>query len=268
MIKVGFLQFFPVLGNTEKNITSIKSLIREYTFDILVLPELATTGYNFADKEDIMKIAETPGKGKQSGFFTALAKEKDALIITGFAEKESGDRLYNSQLAFFPDGSLKIYRKIHLFGREKSLFEPGNIPFSVFDFRGANIGMMICFDWYFPESARVLSLQGADIIAHSANLVLPGLGQMGMIIRSIENRVFTITANRYGVEKSKVAEYTFTGESQIVDPSGRVLKKAPASSDIVMIAEIDQTQARDKHITQSNAVFKDRRIEFYKSLCQ
>jgi len=94
---------------------------------------------------------------------------------------------------------LGTYRKIHLFYKEKLYFAPGENPPKVFNVNGVNIGVMICFDWIFPETARTLSLQGAELIAHPANLVLPYC-QNAMITRSIENRVFTATANRVGSE--------------------------------------------------------------------
>ena len=117
------------------------------------------------------------------------------------------------------------YRKTHLFAEEKKWFDPGDTGFQVFDMGQVKIGVMICFDWWFPESARVLALKGADIFCHPANLVMPQC-QRVMPAHSLLNGVFTITANRVGTEeRGGKAPLQFTGKSQIVDPRGEVLVK-------------------------------------------
>lgn len=163
----------------------------------------------------------------------------------------------------YPNGEIQVYRKTHLFYKEKKLFEPGNTGLNVFQYKGVNLGLMICFDWIFPESVRTLALKGADIICHSANLVLP-FCQKAMITRSIENRIFTITANRFGLEKNAGDEFSFTGMSQITDIKGNRLTQAGKNEECVKIVEIDPTEARDKKVTEWNDIFLDRREEFYK----
>jgi predicted amidohydrolase len=121
---------------------------------------------------------------------------------------------------------------------------------------------MICFDWIFPEAARTLSLAGAQIIAHPANLVLPYC-QNAMITRSIENRVFTITANRIGKEKLGIEKLRFTGQSQMTAPDGKILFRGPENKATFHVMSIDPKQALDKSISKRNDLFKDRRIEFY-----
>ena len=138
---------------------------------------------------------------------------------------------------------------------------PGDTGFSVFEHRGAAIGMMICFDWYFPESARTLALRGAQIIAHPSNLVLPHC-QTAMVTRCLENRVFAITTNRYGTETLGEKRLTFTGASQLVNPKGERLLKAPVAGDRVLFAEIDPSLADDKRPTSRNHLLNDRRPAF------
>ncbi|HAP67080.1 MAG TPA: acyltransferase, partial [Nitrospinae bacterium] len=128
------------------------------------------------------------------------------------------------------------------------------------------IGMMICFDWLFPEVARILSLKGADIICHPSNLVLPHCPQ-AMITRCIENRVFVITANRVGVEERiKGRRLKFIGQSEIVSPDGKILYRASANKEEIGIVDIDPKMARNKNITPLNNIFKDRRKDLYKPL--
>jgi predicted amidohydrolase len=121
---------------------------------------------------------------------------------------------------------------------------------------------MICFDWIFPESARTLALKGAQIIAHPANLVLPYC-QDAMVTRSIENRVFTVTANRIGREKLNDQELAFTGGSQITNPKGDILFRGPMDKAAVHILTINPDQALNKHISIRNDLFKDRKPEHY-----
>ena len=125
------------------------------------------------------------------------------------------------------------------------------------------IGMMVCFDWIFPEAARSLALQGAQIITHPANLVLPYC-QQAMLTRSLENGVFSITANRYGLEVLGEQKLAFTGASQVVSQRGARLVDAPTSGDCVAVVEIDPAAAEDKRITPRNDLLGDRRTEYYR----
>ena len=124
------------------------------------------------------------------------------------------------------------------------------------------IGMMICFDWIFPETCRSLGLKGAQIIAHPANLVLPW-AQQAMITRCIENRVFAVTANRTGREQRGDDDFTFTGQSRITGCKGEVLASAAENETCVRVVEIDPALSMDKMVNPFNDLFKDRRGQFY-----
>jgi predicted amidohydrolase len=230
--------------------------------DLIVLPELANCGYLYAGPSDIAPYAE-PADGS-GPFLTALreaAASIDGVIVTGFAER-APEGLYNSATAVDADGVLQVYRKTHLFADEKLLFLPGDTGFQTFTHRGASIGMMVCFDWFFPESARTLSLRGAQIIAHPANLVMPYC-QTAMVTRCLENRVFAITANRYGTEDLGEQTLTFTGASQMLDTRGQRLLEALGEGDSVAVCEIDPALANDKRVGRRNDLFGDRRMEMY-----
>jgi predicted amidohydrolase len=125
--------------------------------------------------------------------------------------------------------------------------------------------MMVCFDLFYPEVTRILAIKGADVICHPANLVLPYC-QDAMRTRSIENKVFSVTANRIGTEKRGNVSLTFTGKSQIVDPKGEVLASSGERSESLKIVEIDVAEAQDKLVTPNNDLFKDRKISLYKAL--
>jgi predicted amidohydrolase len=110
--------------------------------------------------------------------------------------------------------------------------------------------------------ARLLALEGADLIAHPANLVHP-FCQDAMITRSLENRVFSVTSSRTGEEHAAGRTIRFAGRSQIVSPRGARLAQADATEECVRTAEIDVAEARDKRVTERNDLFLDRRPDLY-----
>jgi len=266
-MKIGYLQFKPEFGQPDKNISKIREMISYREFDLLVLPELANSGYLFIDKSELNDLSEDTDSGSFCAALRDLCREKNVHIVSGLCER-SGDKFYNSSVLVRPDGKISVYRKIHLFDEEKLWFSPGdNFP-EVFEIEGKNfgkvkIGMMICFDWFFPETARTLALQGAQIICHPSNLVL-SYCQRAMFARAVENRVFTVTANRTGTEDRGGNRLEFTGQSVMVSPKGQYLIEAGKNDEVVMTVEIDPLLAMDKHVTGSNNIFEDRRKELYK----
>ncbi len=261
-MKVGFMQSSPLFGRKEENVEGAIDSLRGAKADLLVLPELFSTGYLFLDEEELRRSAETIPNGPTVSRFKELAGEQNTTFVFGIAER-ADDKLFNSSVLVTPKGDCLVYRKLHLFDREKRLFAPGDKQLEVFDMGKAKIGMMICFDWIFPEVARTLALKGADIICHPSNLILPHYCQHAMVARCIENRVFAVTANRAGSEKRGREELTFTGNSQIVNPKGEILSKASAEDDKVCVIEIDPSLAKDKRVTPNNHIFEDRRTNFY-----
>ena len=264
-MKVAAVQTKPVFGQVERNLEKAAELIRSAArADFYILPELFTTGYLFESREEVRELAEPAEGGPTYEALSKLARELDAVLVAGFAEKE-GDCLYNSALVVSREGLVGVYRKTHLFLDEKDLFDPGDSGFRVFTCGGVKLGVLICFDWVFPEAARVLALAGAEILCHPSNLVLP-YAQRAMRIRALENRVFTATANRVGADERAGKRLAFTGSSQITDLAGEVLAQASPDREEVILAEIDPSRARDKHFTARNDLFADRRPEFYERL--
>ena len=244
----------------------IHELTQLHDFDLMVIPELANSGYVFSNHDEVSRYSETIPDGAYCSFLKKLAKQKDGYIVSGICERE-GERYYNSSVLIHPDGKVKIYRKLHLFFEEKLWFAPGNLTLDVHEISGkwgrTKIGMMICFDWQFPEVTRTLALKGAQIICHPSNLVMPYC-QDAMVTRALENHVFTITANRIGSDIRPEKTMSFTGKSVIVDPKGNVVYKANGESEECVIVEIDSEHALDKSVSSYNDAFKDRREEFYK----
>lgn len=252
-IKAGFLQFEPILGESKKNISRIANLLDQTKgADLLVIPELANSGYNFESKEQAIHLAESIENSPYIEFLTEQASKLNLHIVSGFHEIE-GNLLYNSSVLINRNGVVGKYRKIHLFMNEFDFFEKGNLGLPVFDIGICKIGMLICFDWVFPEVWRILALKGADIICHPSNLVLP-YAQQAVPVHGMINKTFNITANRYGTERG----VTFSGKSVISNPIGETMAMGTTDKDEICIVEIDIEQARNKKITDRNHVFDDR----------
>jgi predicted amidohydrolase len=257
----GFYQFAPKRGRPDTNAARMEDALRATDADLLVCPELATTGYLYLDKEELRSVAEPVPSGPTVVRLARAARETGRAILFGIAEG-AGDKIYNSAVALLPTGAVVCYRKAHLFDTETEVFDrPGASPRHA-RVAGADVGIMVCFDWRFPEMARLLALEGADVIAHPANLVHPYC-QDAMITRSLENRVYSITSSRTGEERVGARSIAFTGKSQIVSPRGERLVVAGPDEECVRTAEIDVAQARDKRVTAHNDLFGDRRPEIY-----
>lgn len=258
---VSLYQNNPRFGKVADNLDQLLRAVGPHKFDLLVLPELFATGYLFADFNQAFLLSDEAGKGYLFESIRKLAAEKNSLIIYGFPERR-GKRLFNSSIAVFPDGQYLLYQKSHLFDTEKEIFSPGESGFSVFSFRGARIGMMICFDWRFPEAARKLTLLGAQIICHPSNLVLPHCPD-AMITRALENAVFTITANRIGEEKRPGLTLRFIGKSRIISPAGAILAQLDSEQTGFIAVDINPELADNKLVTANNDLLADRRPELY-----
>jgi len=229
--------------------------------DLYVLPELFNTGYLFSSINELENLAESIPDGETTQRLTHFATQHHCSIVVGVAEKDNTN-IFNSAALLGPNGYIATYRKIHLFDEEKRWFTPGNAPFKVYDLGNVKIGIMICFDWIFPESARSLAMLGADIICHPANLVLPHC-QDAMVTRCLENGIFAITANRIGSESRADKTLKFTGMSQITSNRGKILARASKDKEEVTVVDFDPTLARSKNITPNNELLTDRRPNLY-----
>lgn len=262
-MKIGYIQNAPIFGAKEKNFEEVRSLLKNVKADLLVLPELFATGYTFTSKEEAKKMAET-NHGKTAEFLKELSSQTTATIVGGFIEIDD-DKVYNSLLIVSDNKVIDTYRKIHLFNKEKLWFIPGDKPLKVYNIKGVKIGVMICFDWMFPEVCRTLTLQGMQVLAHPANLVMPYC-QNAMMTRCLENKIYAVTANRVGNEKRGKDNFIFTGASQITGTDGKILSFAPTDKSHISIVKINEKQADNKMINKYNDIIKDRRTDFYETL--
>ncbi|MCK5432147.1 MAG: acyltransferase, partial [Gammaproteobacteria bacterium] len=236
-MKVGYYQFRPLFGKVRQNVKKVINALQEVKADLIVLPELAFTGYHFLNRNELKTLAEDPEKSSTVEALVELCQKNNIHLVTGFAEKNK-DKIFNSALLIGPEGIEHTYRKLHLFNEEKNYFDEGDVPLQVNIVNDVKVGMLVCFDWAFPETMRALTLQGAEVIAHPSNLVL-AFCQEAMITRCLENRVFAITTNRFGSDKRPHGELKFTGKSQIVGPGGVLINRAASQREALYVTEID-----------------------------
>ena len=261
-MRVGFYQFAPVFGEVKRNLDTVALALRDLRADLMVLPELFATGYQFVSAEEVASLAEPIPEGPTTQALVEIARDRAMYLVAGLPERE-GHRLYNSAIVVGPHGFMGRYRKAHLFYEETLYFSPGDTGFQVWDIGPARVGVLICFDWVYPEAARTLALQGADLLCHPSNLVLPYCPD-AMVTRCLENRVFAITANRIGTEQRGEREpLRYIGQSQITSPRGEILHRAPPEAADCVVLEIDPAEARQKSLNRYNDLLTDRRPEFY-----
>ncbi len=248
-MRIAAVQFNPKRLAVAENVKRMAGLAPEA--DVIVYPELATSGYWFEGRDELLRVAHGAEELEP-------LRRPDALVVVGFPERAEGGA-YNSAAALFPDGRTLVYRKSHLFGREKTLFLAGGQAGVSFSFKGVELGLLICYEWAFPEIARGLALEGAQVVLHPSNLVLP-YAFLAARVRALENKVFWVLANRVGEE----GPLRFKGGSLILSTYGEVLAEGPLGREGVVEAEIDPAEARDKSLGEGNDLFGDRRPGLYR----
>lgn len=267
-MRVGFLQTRPVWGEAAANLDAAAAMVREAmsigrAADLWVLPELFATGYLFEDRDEASSRCEPVPDGPTVTGLVALARQARCAFVAGVAERAPDGRLFNAAVAVDGTGLRALYRKAHPFGTERRWSSPGDLPFPVIDLAGARVGIMICFDWRFPEVARSLALDGAQVIAHPSNLVLPHCPE-AMVTRALENGVFTVTCDRVGIEERAGMRAAFIGRSRILGPDGVVLAEGPGDLPAFDVVDIDPARADDKRLDSGNDLLRDRRTDLYR----
>lgn len=268
-IKIAAVQMAPKLMRNEANLKTILSTLKEAAVSqakLIVFPECSLTGYIFHSREEALPFAETlPGPSTEK--LAALCRELEVYVIFGLLEKE-GDRLFNAAALVGPQGFMAGYRKNHLpFLGIDRFVDIGDRPFQVHETPIGNIGIYICYDIVFPESSRVMTLMGADILALPTNFPQVRRETLSTHIvsaRAIENRVHVVSADRVGSERG----YSFAGLSKIVSASGKVVGLASPDGEEIIYGEISLETARQKHHTIIPGEYevdyiKDRRPELY-----
>jgi len=270
-MRVAYVQTSPTLGTVSANLDEAWSFIEKVKeADLVVLPELFHTGYMVRNRDEAKAHAVSRDKSSDPLEMCLDACRTFGMsIAAGFLEIDDKKTLFNSSWLIDSGGIVSAYRKIHLFYLEVDIFEPGDDIAPAAEVaskrtgRVARVGMQICFDWIFPENWGRLAWgeggkNGAQIIAHPANLVIPDLCPLAIRTRAVENHVFIVTAGRVGVDPGPSGEIIFCGGSRIVAPDGEVLAAGHDDRPGCDMVEINPEWADDKLITPLNNVLQER----------
>jgi predicted amidohydrolase len=272
-IRVAAMQIEPRLGLIAENLKTILSRLDQAAAagaKLVVFPECALSGYGFGSRQEGFDHA-VPIDGLEVKKVAEKSKRTGCACIFGLLERD-GSRFYNACVLVGPEGIVGTYRKVHLPFLGVDMFvDPGDRAFAVHQVMGLKIGMHICYDGSFPETARVLTLLGADLIVLPTNWPTHSECAAEHMIptRAMENNVYVMAVNRVGVESG----FRFIGGSSIADPSGSVLARAGADAEEILLAEIDPLRARNKHLVRVPGRHEinriaDRRPAFYRPLVE
>jgi predicted amidohydrolase len=214
---------------------------------LIVFPECALTGYCYRGLEEALPHAQ-PLPGPASEAVARECRRLGVWVVAGMLERGDGGEVYNACMLVGPAGYLGGYRKIHLpyMGIDR-FAAPGDRPFAVHDLGGLRLGINICYDGSFPESSRVMTLLGADLVVLPTNWPTGARSTVRLSeARAMENHIYYAAVNRVGEERG----FRFIGRSRILDFEGAVLAEAGEESAQVIVAEIDPEKARAKRVVK------------------
>ena len=270
-IQISCAQFEPRIGEIERNVETSLKLIGEAADSgsrLIVLPELCNSGYVLESREEAYALSEDVATGGSIARWAALAAERGLYIVAGFLERE-GVKLYNSAIVIGPEGVIGTYRKNHLWADEALYFERGDLGLPVFHTPFGRVGVLICYDGWFPEAWRILALQGADIVCVPTNWVpmaeqpggMPAMANVLCMGAAHSNSMVVAACDRVGTERGQ----PFIGQSLIVDHNGwPVAGPASAREPELVTAICDLSQSRRKrNWNDFNQVMRDRRTDLY-----
>ena len=267
--RIAAAQIDSTLGDTQKNLAKMVAFTGEAAGNgaqLVVFPECALTGYQYESRDEAMNVAEAiPGLAVD--VMSSLCAKLKTHVIFGMLEMLN-DSLFNTAVLVGPDGLVFKYHKNHIpFQGVDRYVDKGDRQFELCQSGDLQVGLQICYDIFFPESSRVHSLLGADLITLPTNFAtMAVVERAGFIIntRAIENKVYVLSCNRVGEERG----YPFCGHSKIVDPMGVTIAEASADKEEIIYADIDPALARTKRITHAQGQWEldrmaDRRPELY-----
>ncbi|MCL2893949.1 nitrilase-related carbon-nitrogen hydrolase [Brenneria tiliae] len=257
------VQFEPVMFAKEENIARLLDLVEQAARQgakLITTPEMATTGYCWYDRQEIADQVETV-PGATSARFSELARRYQCHIVLGMPEVDAESQLYyNSALLIGPQGVIGRHRKSHPYISEPKWAAAGDVGHQVFDTPLGKIGILICMDIHFPETARLLALAGADIICHVSNWLAERAPAPYWISRAMENSCYLLESNRWGLERG----VQFSGGSGIIAPDGTILDVVD-NGDGIAYGEIDVRLSRRRQVL-GEPVFAQRRPQEYHAL--
>ena len=242
--RVAAIQFNPRQGEKAENIERLLKLVEEAALQgarLIVLPEMATTGYCWTSREEIAPYVE-PIPGPTTQRFQELAARYSCYIALGLAELDLLSGVYYNSLALLgPEGLIGTYRKIHSYIAEPRWARDGDLGIPVWDTPLGRLSAVICMDAMYFESTRIPALHGADVILFPTNWLDERCPSSWWMARALENGVYVIAANRSDVERG----VEFSGGSCIIDPDGNIQASLDGGEGIIY-GEVDLDRARAK----------------------
>ncbi|PRY10857.1 nitrilase-related carbon-nitrogen hydrolase [Kineococcus rhizosphaerae] len=246
-------------GNCDRSVDAVRAAVAAGA-DLVVLPELVTSGYVFASVEEAAGVAIGP----DHDVFTRWARAAgDAVVVGGFCERGCGGTLFNSAAVVDRTGVLAVYRKLHLWDEEKRFFAAGDELPPVLDVRFGRLAPLICYDLEFPELTRHLALAGAEVLAVPTNWPLgprpdgerPPEVVIAMAAARV-NRVVVVCCDRTGTERGQ----RWTAGTTVVGADGWPVA---VQDEGLLVTDVDLAPTRDKRLTERAHLFEDRRTDLY-----
>ena len=246
-MKIGFCQYDVKHKNIEENIITIETMLKDVSADLIVLPELALTGYYFNQKDTLIELSEKIND-RTIDSLTHLSKKTHSTYVIGLGEVED-KKLYNTAYVINDKGIIGKHRKINLTDNE-TIFDAGDTV-EIINLGTYKLGIAICFETWFPEMFRILCDQGADLVVCPSNFGGPYTGDV-VKVRALENSIPIVLTNRLGREIIDGSEVYFRGESAIIDGHGHSVSTA-GSEPIISLYDIDLSlYNRNRNLICSN----------------
>lgn len=257
------VQFEPSMYEKERNIERLLKLCTEAAKEgarLIVTPEMGTTGYCWYDRDEVKPFVETV-PGSSTDRFVEICEQHNCYIVLGLPEVDSATELYyNTAVLIGPKGVVGRHRKSHPYIAEPKWAANGDVAHHVFDTDIGRIGMLVCMDLHFFETARLEAVAGVDVICHISNWLQERTPAPYWISRAFENACYVVEANRWGLERT----VQFSGGSCVIEPDGRVAASID-TGDGIAYAEIDLSKSRKREVL-GEKVFEKRRPELYPEL--
>lgn len=272
--KIACVQMDCQISDKDSNLRQVRNRLQEAAgqgAQLVIFPECILTGYCFESKEEAWPLAETL-PGPSTATLAQDCRQLKVWTVVGMLESRPDDgAMFNVCALVGPHGLAAVYRKIHLpyLGLDR-FSTPGDRPFAVHDLGDLRLGMTICYDGSFPESARVLTLLGADLVVLPTNWPAGAsrTAEVAVPTRALENHIYYAACNRIGEERG----FGFIGRSQIVACDGSHLAQSHNAEPAILYAQIDPQRARQKRIVNIPGKYEvdrlaDRRPQMYGPLC-
>ncbi len=268
-VKVACLKMDVKIGNIAENIRKSVQMINEAAdngAELIVLPEMANSGYNFDNRQEAIRLAENLEDSESVKAWCGAARDRNVYIVSGITEIDGTD-LYNTAVMIGPEGLIGKYRKLHLWEEEFLWFEPGNLGLPVFHTPIGKIGIVICYDMWFPETYRILAAQGADIVCVPTNWVtidslpdnMKNFGPVLAMAAAHSNGIYVAAADRVGIERDMV----FPGKSLIVRTAGIPIAGPADDTEQIIYGNCNFAKVRAHGINKYNSTKSDRRLDLY-----